>query len=266
MLEGGKDLRQYFVEICDPCLIRITDLNSETEFTVGKPVVFGLDSSQSGDIQIDSITILGPPKRPVNGKSREADQTILGRIKSISSPSSQSHLLQSATPLEYSLLRLDEHKHEVKFIPRTAGKHSIDIRCLGQAVGPSPFEIEVLARSSSTAPGNDNNHRYQQQQTDQQQHQLYASTSQSMGKSSKSGIGMSKEDELLQSIVVHGISLKCSPVNSTGAFIIETNRLAQARDFDVLITDPTNNLVDVQCYLQQDGNLLAEWTPRRVGK
>lgn len=74
------------------------------------------------------------------------------------------------------------------------------------------------------------------------------------------------EDELRASIVVHGVSLKCSPVNSTGAFIIETNGLAQARDFDVLITDPNNSLVDVQCYLQKDGNLLAEWTPRRVGK
>lgn len=256
-------MRQYFVEICDPSLIRITDFDLDTEFMVGKPVTFCLDSSRSGDIQIDSIKILGPPKRSSNGKLREADQTILGKIKSISSPSSQNHLLQSATPLEYSLLRLDEHKHEVKFIPQTAGKHSIDIRCLGQVVGASPFEIEILPKNASSA---DNNHRYQKEQIDQQQYQSYANTSQLMSKSSKSAMGMSREDELLQGIVVHGISLKCSPVNSTGAFIIETNRLAQARDFDVLITDPTNNLVDVQCYLQEDGNLLAKWTPRRVGK
>lgn len=258
-------MRQYFVEICDPSLIRITDLKLDAEFLVGKPVTFSIDSSESGDIQIDSVTILGPSKRTANGKSRESEQTILGRIKSISSSSSQSHTLQAGAPLEYSIIQLSEHKQEVKFIPQLAGKHTIDIRCLGQPVGTSPIEIEVSAKSATNALSNGNNHLYQQQQTDQQ-YQLYANTGQPMSKSAKSAVGMSKEDELLQSIVVHGISLKCSPVNSTGAFIIETNRLAQARDFDVLITDPTNSLVDVQCYLQQDGNLLAEWTPRRVGK
>jgi len=76
---------------------------------------------------------------------------------------------------------------------------------------------------------------------------------------------VSKQSKLIDSFVVHGVSLKRTPVNSTGAFIIETNGVAQARDFDVLISDPNNSLVDVQCYLQQDGNLLAEWTPDRVG-
>lgn len=240
-------------------MIKVVGLDQQELFVVGKPIVFYLDTKDSGEIQLDSITIFGPKK--ANGKSSRDDQTILGRIKSISTSSSSSN---QNLPLEYSLTHLDEHRQEIKFIPQVAGKYSIDIRCLGQPVGSSPYEIE--ARISQ-----------------QDQKQLYAN-SQAMNKNktlpSSGAAGAtsstpsnaipatinSKEDELLRNIVVHGISLKCSPVNSTGAFIIETNRLAQARDFDVLITDPNNSLVDVQCYLQQDGNLLAQWTPRRVGE
>lgn len=238
--DGRRELLEYFVEICDPSLIRITDFNPDDTFVVGKPVTFCIDSSLSGEIQLDSITILGPKK--ANNKIREGDQTILGRIMSISSSSSSSQY--QATPVEYSLNRLNDHKQEVRFTPQVAGKYSIDMRCLGQQVGSSS-QLEIEVKNAN------------QQQADQPAH---------ANKNSKQSSGILKEDELLQSIVVHGISLKCLPVNSTGAFIIETNRLAQARDFDVLITDHSNNLVDVRFYRQQDGNLLAEWTPERVGK
>lgn len=138
-------------------------------------------------------------------------------------------------------------------MPQVAGKYSVDVRSLGQSVGVAPFELEVVQQPAD----------HQKQGVDQHSSVM----SKSNGATSKTQNALNaKEDEMLQNIVVHGISLKCSPVNSTGAFIIETNRLAQARDFDVLITDPNNSLVDVQCYLQQDGNLLAEWTPKRVGK
>lgn len=273
-------MRQYFVEICDPSLIRITDFNSNDENLPGKPVTFCIDSSKSGEIQLDSITILGPKQQQqrANGKIREGDQTILGRIKSISSSSPSAAAaaaanLQQNSLVEYSITQMSEHKQEVKFIPQLVGRYSVDIRCLGQSVVSSPFDIEVAS----------SNQQHGQEEPQQQQKQLFnnntqgansskiaANNNSNNNNSNNNGNGKptmsSKEDELLQSIVVHGVSLKCSPVNSTGAFIIETNRLAQARDFDVLITDPSNSLVDVQCYLQQDGNLLAEWTPRRVGK
>lgn len=251
MLDGGKELRQYFVEICDPSRIRITDFNLDNVFPAGRPVSFCLDSRDSGDIQLDSITIIGPAARKSGvGKLRDGDQTILSKIKSISSPTNTQGN-QNTALLEYSLTRLNDFKQEVKFIPQVAGKYSIDIRCLGQPVASSPFEITVANL----------NNNYPQEPTAVEQYQ-----SNTMGKNRHQQQQLSREDELLQNIVVHGISLKCSPVNSTGAFIIETNRSAHAQDFDVLITDPSNNLVDVQCYLQQDGSLLAEWTPKRIGE
>lgn len=240
VLDGGKDPLQYFVEICDPSMIKITDLKPTNNFSVGKQVTFCLDSSEAGKIQLDQLTIMGPKR--ATGKIRDGDQTILSRIKSISSSSSSQTI-----PIEYSVSQIGEHLQEIKFVPQIPGKYSIDVRCLGQVVGPVPFEIEVRS---------DVNHRSD----------LPVSAQAEASNSLKSGsVADMREEELLQSIVVHGISLKHSPVNSTGAFIIETNRMAHARDFDVLITDPSNNLVDVQCYLQQDGNLLAEWIPRRVG-
>jgi len=236
VLEGGKDLRQYFVEICDPSLIKVTGMKAANTFVVGKPIFLVVDSQDSGKIQLDSITVMGPKRS--GGKVRDGDQTILGRLKSISSSNQN-----QTVPIEYSLNILSDHKQEIRFVPQVVGIYTVDIRCLGQSVGSAPFEIEVWNQSVQESP-----------------------TSIGSNSTNKSKPILSKEEELFESIVVHGISLKCSPVNSTGAFIIETNRLAQARDFDVLITDPHNSLVDVQCYLQQDGNLLAEWTPRRVGK
>lgn len=258
-------MRQYFVEICDPSLINVVGLDHKDGFVLGKPVIFYLDSKDSGEIQLDSIVILGPKK--ANGKVARDDQTILSRIKSISTSSSTSN---QNLPLEYSLVQLDEHRQEIKFIPQVVGKYSIDIRCLGQPVGLSPYEIEVRVVQQ------DQQHLYADSHAMNNKNKSLApqpppSSSTPSGMAASNAIPAatainSKEDELLRNIVVHGISLKCSPVNSTGAFIIETNRSAQARDFDVLITDPNNSLVDVQCYLQQDGNLLAEWTPRRVGE
>lgn len=250
------------MEICDPSLIKVVGLEraNDSSFVTGKPIAFYVDSQESGEIQLDSVTVLGPKR----AKGTRDDQTILSRIKSISSSSSSSSSNNQSPPLEYSLNRLDEHRQEIKFTPLITGKYSIDIRCLGQSVGSCPYEIEVRASQQQDHQQlHANSHAMNKNKT------LSSTTSSGVSSSSNaipSAAFSSKEDELLQSIVVHGISLKCSPVNSTGAFIIETNRLAQARDFDVLITDPNNSLVDVQCYLQQDGNLLAEWTPRRVGK
>lgn len=252
-------MRQYFVEICDPSLIKLVGLDNKDGFVPGKPVIFYLDSKDSGKIQLDSIVILGPKKE--NGKAARDDQTILSRIKSISTSSSSNQ----NQPLEYSLTQLDEHRQEVKFVPQVVGVYSIDIRCLNQPVGLSPYEIEVRIDQQDQQNLYANSHAT----NNKNKNLSSSSTSSRMATSGATPVATatnSKEDKMLRDIVVHGVSLKCSPVNSTGAFIIETNKSAQARDFDVLITDPNNSLVDVQCYLQQDGNLLAEWTPRRVGK
>lgn len=256
-------------------MIKIVGLDKQESLVVGKPIAFYLDTRDSGEIQLDSITIFGPKK--ANGKSSRDDQTILGRIKSISSSSSSS--INQNLPLEYSLKHLDEHRQEIKFIPQVVGKYSIDIRCLGQPVGSSPYEIEARLPQQDQKQLYANSHAMNKNKTLSSSlsssSSVAAATTATAASSTPSGVLASnatpgtvnsKEDELLRNIVVHGIGLKCSPVNSTGAFIIETNRLAQARDFDVLITDPNNSLVDVQCYLQQDGNLLAQWTPRRVGE
>lgn len=255
IVDGSRYLHQYFVEICDPSLARISDLDPDSAgFEVGRPIRLCVDSRESGEIQLDLVSILGPKRPPggqSNGKLRDGDQSILGRIKSISSPSSAHN--NSRQPVEYSLTRLDEFREEIKFVPLQPGKYTVDIRCLGQPIGSSPLEIEVKGKLAADG-----------KQEDIPAHKQSAGPTNSASKQRAASV--SREDELLRNIVVHGVSLKCSPVNSTGAFIIETDRLAQARDFDVLITDPGNNLVDVQCYLQQDGNLLAEWTPKRIGK
>lgn len=232
VLENGKDLRQYFVETCDPSLAKVSGLHKEgsQQYVVGRPVTFTVDSHRSGDIQLDGVTITGPKI-----KIKDGEQTILNRIKSLSGSSSSSSANNFQQPLEYTIQRLSDNQQEVTFKPQIPGKHVITLRCLGQLVGSSPYEIEVMDARLIT-----------------DQNQIKSDS-------------LSRDEKLLRNIVVHGVSLKCSPVNSTGAFIIETDQSAQAGDFDVLITDPNNSLVDVQCYLQQDGNLLAEWTPRRVG-
>lgn len=224
----------------------------ESQLVANKPITFCIDSRESGEIQLDTISVLGPAggKKSNLSKVRDGESTLLGKIKSISSSSSSAAPTQ---PIECSIKRLNEHQQEVEFFPNLPGRYIIDIRCLGQPVGASPYEIQVKSAGS-------------QQEQPARQANMQQAHLQATPKGATGVPMMTREDELLQSIVVHGVSLTCSPVNSTGAFIIETNRLAQARDFDVLITDPNNSLVDVQCYLQQNGNLLAEWMPRRVGE
>lgn len=245
------------MEICDPSRIRVSGLQ-DSELLANKQVTFCIDSRESGEIQLDAISILGPAsgKKSISSKVRDGESTLLGKIKSISSSASSSSSTATAAPtqpIEYSIKRLNDYQQEVEFIPHLPGKYIIDIRCLGQPVGASPYEIQVKSGSQKEQAA---------RQASMQRPQLQATA-----KGTANGAPMlTREDELLQSIVVHGVSLTSAPVNSPGAFIIETNRLAQARDFDVLITDPNNSLVDVQCYLQQNGNLLAEWLPKRVGE
>lgn len=248
VLENGKDLRQYYVETCDPSLIRIEGLVPKNLF-VGKPVVFYINSQDSGEIQLDNITILGP-----KSKIRDGEHTILGRIKSMSSSGNPT------SPLEYSVKRISHHKQAVEFMPLNPGRHLIEITCLGQLVGPTPLEIEVLR---APAPVNDHDQLKYSDITQVQSNPI--ETIKSSPSASSAPGKQQSEDQILQDIVVHGVGLNRSPVNSTSSFIIETNRFAQAQDFDVLITDPNNSPVDSQCYLQQDGSLLNEWIPRRIG-
>lgn len=203
---------------------------------------------------------------------------------------------QSKSPLQTDV-KVSEKGHglyNLTFLPTEFAPHSIDMSFNDRVVPESPFIVDIinasgessLARtttSSVTHNNNNNNHQTMKSAQENRQREdlvqeieamsisrqsntLAKTTGANKSKPAKSStMSLSKEDELLESFVVHGISLKRSPVNSIGAFIIETNRAAQAQDFDVLISDPNNSLVDVQCYLQQDGNLLAEWTPEHVG-
>lgn len=226
-------------------MAKIVDLEPDCPFEVGRRVRLCVDSKDSGEIQLDYVSISGPKRAP--SSTAETNGADLGKTKSV-----------TAQLVEHNLSKLDEFREEISFVPHSPGKYTIDIRCLGQPVGSSPIEIEVRAAGARQVVAEEFSSR-----------QLATNTGGNPSKAARQtsmAPGFNREEELLRSIVVHGVSLKCSPVNSTGAFIIETNRLAQARDFDVLITDPGNNLVDVQCYLQQDGNLLAEWTPKRIGK
>lgn len=196
----------------------------------------------------------------------------------------------SRSPLQTEV-RVSERGHGLyylTFLPTEFASHSIDMSFNDRVVPDSPFVVDIvnaagessLARVSTAQATKQESSR---KEADRQRESLVeemeamnlSKRSNTLAKttgankskqlSSSKSASRSKEDELLESFVVHGVSLKRTPVNSTGAFIIETNRIAQARDFDVLISDPRKNLVDVQCYLQQDGNLLAEWTPERVG-
>lgn len=69
-----------------------------------------------------------------------------------------------------------------------------------------------------------------------------------------------------QSIIVHGNSLKCCIPGENATFLIETGGFASAKDFDIIITDPSGSPLPVKCYQQKDGSLLAEFAPHRIGK
>uniref|UniRef100_A0A6G1SPW0 Filamin-B n=1 Tax=Aceria tosichella TaxID=561515 RepID=A0A6G1SPW0_9ACAR len=192
---------------------------------------------------------------------------------------------QSSDPVPTSVNVSDKGHglYNLSFIPTEFTVHSIGMSFNDRVVPGSPFVVDMvnslgesalsLSQQRTTTNGFNTEHSFSSNKTQDLAHDMSAlslksgssSSASKTNKSSKQASFMSKEDEMLQSIVVHGVSLKRTPVNSTGAFIIETNKLAQARDFDVLIADPCNSMVDVQCYRDQGGNLIAEWTPIRVG-
>lgn len=68
-----------------------------------------------------------------------------------------------------------------------------------------------------------------------------------------------------QSIIIHGLALKSCIPSQQATFLIETGGFASAKDFDVIITDPSDSPLTVRCYQQKDGSLLAEFTPTRTG-
>lgn len=150
--------------------------------------------------------------------------------------------------------------YNLTFIPTEHTPHSIDMSFNDRTVPNSPFEIDVFnVNGESSLKSNS----------------VVASTTMpikvvteedSPNQTVGNGRVNLEQSEMLTDIVVHGLSLRYALLNSTNAFIIETSKSTQARDFDVLISDPHNNLVDVRCYLRGDGSLLAEWIPRRVGK
>lgn len=213
---------------------------------VNEPVTFTVDASRAGEGTLALAVVSSLSRSPVQTEVKVSDK---------------GHGLYNLT-----------------FVPTESAPHSIDMSFNDRVVPNSPFVVDILnAKGESSTKKVSNGHPKNDLDNDKdvthknitQEFEAMSLKQDSAAKltganKSKPNV-MSREDELLQSIVVHGISLKRTPVSSTGAFIIETNRIAQARDFDVLIADPSNSLVDVQCYLQQDGNLLAEWTPERVG-
>lgn len=216
---------------------------------LNKPLTFTVDASRAGEGTLALAVVSSLSKNPVPTDVRVSDE---------------GHGLYNLT-----------------CVPTEFAVHSIDMSFNDRVVPNSPFVVDILDDNGRSAMNQvkdseaitstkvepvggarDSKHSHDLAQ-DMGAMSLKSSNN---NKSNKSKVtALSKEDELLQNIVVHGVSLKRTPVSSTGAFIIETNRMAHARDFDVLIADPGNSLVDVQCYLQQDGNLLAEWTPIRVG-
>ena len=208
---------------------------------VNEPVTFSVDASRAGEGTLALAVVSGMSRNPV-----QTDVKV----------SEKGHGLYNLT-----------------FVPAEFAPHSIDMSFNDRVVPNSPFVVDILdangesslnqasSKTGSNRATGTNKSLVEDFEAMNLKQSLHSKAMGSKGKPSAS----SKEDELLQSIVVHGISLKRTPVSSRGAFIIETNKVAQARDFDVLIADQSNNLVDVQCYLQQDGNLLAEWTPERVG-
>lgn len=68
-----------------------------------------------------------------------------------------------------------------------------------------------------------------------------------------------------QSIIVHGAALKSCCPGEPATFLIETGGFASAKNFDVIVTDPVGLPLNVKCYQQNDGSLLAEFTPQRTG-
>lgn len=190
---------------------------------------------------------------------------------------------QSSNPVPTSVNVSDKGHglYNLSFIPTEFTVHSIDMSFNDRVVPNSPFIVDILnavgesalslsqpRQTSANGYNADNSNalnKTQEMAQDMSALSLKSGSASKSNKVNKQANFISKEDEMLQSIVVHGVSLKRTPVNSTGAFIIETNRMTQARDFDVLIADPCNSMVDVQCYRDQGGNLIAEWTPIRVG-
>ena len=69
-----------------------------------------------------------------------------------------------------------------------------------------------------------------------------------------------------QSIIVYGTALKSCVPFQPASFLIETGGFALAKNFDVIVTDPNGSPLNVKCYQQKDGNLLAEFTPLRTGR
>ena len=247
-------------------------LTAQPSGTLNQPITFTVDASRAGEGTLALAVVSSASKIPLETEVKVSEK---------------GHGLYNLT-----------------FVPVEFAPHSIDMSFNERVVPQSPFVVDILNASGESALSKQQQQQQQQKQQtpssgSQQLARLAADNqlrqreelvqqveSMHLGKQTNgslaktSGANKSKpsilakqqqqpakldEERLLESIVVHGVSLKRTPVNSTGAFIIETNRLAQARDFDVLISDPSKNLVDVQCYLQQDGNLLAEWTPERVG-
>lgn len=69
-----------------------------------------------------------------------------------------------------------------------------------------------------------------------------------------------------KSIIVHGPALKSCVPEEPATFLIETGGFAAAKNFDVIVTDPNGSPLNIKCYQQKDGSLLAEFTPQRTGK
>ncbi|XP_074601281.1 filamin-type immunoglobulin domains fbug isoform X2 [Brevipalpus obovatus] len=68
-----------------------------------------------------------------------------------------------------------------------------------------------------------------------------------------------------QSIIVHGAALKSCCPGEPASFLIETGGFATAKNFDVIVTDSAGLPLNIKCYQQKDGSLLAEFTPQRTG-
>lgn len=68
-----------------------------------------------------------------------------------------------------------------------------------------------------------------------------------------------------QSIIIHGPALRSCIPGQPATFLIETGGFASAKDFDVIVTDPSGSPLPVKCYQQKDGSLLTEFNPIQTG-
>ncbi|KAG9511032.1 Filamin-A [Fragariocoptes setiger] len=158
------------------------------------------------------------------------------------------HKKADSIVVDHSMKKLSDGIYQVYFTPPVSGCCYIDIKFGNHSINNRPLAISVA-----------DNPRINQHSRESSLSRIAAHCD---NNNSSSYVKSKFESD---KVCVYGETLKSAPINKTGAFVIETGGYAQAKDFDVIISDPAGSPIPVQCYDQQNGSLQAEWTPLRVG-